>query len=70
MAQHEKHGKHPAPEPEDGKGEAGSVDRKPNPAPTPTDHAPPVRDEDEPRGHPTSDRFHTEQAHRKAGGRG
>lgn len=46
---------------------AESVDREPDPEPTPSDEAPPVSREDEPRGQPTSDRFHTEQAHRKAG---
>lgn len=45
----------------------GSVDRDPDPAKTPEDKAPAVSREDEPRGLPTSDRFQTEQAHRKAG---
>jgi hypothetical protein len=44
---------------------AASVDREPSAEPTPEDHdSPPVGKEDEPRGHPTSDRFHSEQAHK------
>ncbi|HTI02468.1 MAG TPA: hypothetical protein VL752_16075 [Acidisoma sp.] len=46
---------------------AESVDREPDPEATPEDATPAVSREDEPRGQPTSDRFHTEQAHRKAG---
>jgi hypothetical protein len=45
---------------------AESVDRDPDPAKTPEDKTPAVSREDEPRGQPTSDRFHTEQAQRKA----
>ncbi|HEX3983174.1 MAG TPA: hypothetical protein VHX12_05715 [Acidisoma sp.] len=48
---------------------AGSVDREPDPVPTPVDDQPAVRSEDEPKGHPNSDRFRTEQAHRKPGGK-
>jgi hypothetical protein len=43
---------------------AGSVDREPRGEPTPEEHAPPIGQEDEPKGQPTSDRFQTEQAHR------
>lgn len=49
---------------------ADSVDRDPDPAKTPEDETPVVSPEDEPRGQPTSDRFHTEQAQRKAKGAG
>jgi hypothetical protein len=45
---------------------AESVGRDPDPAKTPEDKTPAVSQEDEPRGQPTSDRFHTEQAQRKA----
>ncbi|GAB0116138.1 hypothetical protein [Acidisoma sp. 7E03] len=44
---------------------ADSVDRTPNDEPTKQDVDDRVSREDEPRGHPTSDRFRTEQAHRK-----
>jgi len=50
--------------------EAGSVDREPNPDPTKQDIEDPVSPEDEPRGAPTSDRFHTEQVHRKSRDKG
>ena len=43
---------------------AESVDREPSGEPTPEDTNPPVDHEDGPKGHPTSDRFHTEQAHK------
>ncbi len=46
---------------------AESVDREPDSEPTPLDQGLPVAKEDEPRGQPTSDRFHTEQAHRTSG---
>jgi hypothetical protein len=46
--------------------EAESVDREPTGEPTPQEHGLPVDQEDAPKGQPTSDRFHTEQAH-KAG---
>jgi hypothetical protein len=45
---------------------ASSVDREPKGEPTPEAHALPVDHEDGPKGHPTSDRFHTEQAHKKS----
>ena len=45
---------------------AESVDREPNGEPT-RDHGLPVDQEDAPKGHPTSDRFQTEQAHKKSG---
>lgn len=45
--------------------EAESVDREPSAEPTPSGPGLPVSKEDEPRGHPTSDRFQTEQAHSK-----
>jgi hypothetical protein len=48
---------------------AGSVDREPDPNPTPQDHGAAVSKEDEPKGHPTSDRFQSEQAHRKGAGK-
>jgi hypothetical protein len=44
----------------------GSVDREPTAEPTPQEQGLPVDDEDEPKGHPTSDRFQTEQAHRQS----
>jgi hypothetical protein len=44
--------------------QAGSVDREPTDEPTPQDHALPVDQDDAPKGQPTSDRFHTEQAHK------
>jgi hypothetical protein len=43
---------------------APSVDREPRSEPTPHDHGVPVDQEDGPKGHPTSDRFQTEQAHK------
>ena len=43
---------------------AQSVDREPSDLPTPAGHGLPVNKEDEPKGHPNSDRFDTEQAHR------
>jgi hypothetical protein len=46
---------------------AESVDREPDATPTPDDQGLPVEKEDEPKGQPTSDRFHTEQAHRTSG---
>jgi hypothetical protein len=55
---------HKSKTPEDAR-EAGSVDREPSAEPTPSGQGLPVSQEDEPRGHPTSDRFQTEQAHRK-----
>lgn len=51
-------------------GSAESVDRTPDPETTSDDGTPPVSREDEPRGQPTSDRFHTEQAHRPEDGKG
>jgi len=45
---------------------ADSVDRTPSGEPTKQDVDDRVSHEDEPRGHPTSDRFRTEQAHRKS----
>lgn len=50
--------------------EARSVGREPSPDPTNQDIEDPVSQEDEPRGSPTSDRFHTEQVHRKSRGKG
>ncbi len=47
--------------------QAESVDREPDNEPTPEDHGLPVDKEDEPKGQPTSDRFHTEQAHKTSG---
>jgi hypothetical protein len=44
--------------------EAESVDREPSDEPNP-EHGLPVDPEDAPKGQPTSDRFQTEQAHRK-----
>ncbi|WP_284947001.1 hypothetical protein [Acidisoma cladoniae] len=41
---------------------AESVDREPSDEPTPKGEAPPVSPDDEPKGHPTSDRFRTESA--------
>ena len=49
-------------------GVAPSVGREPDPMPTPQDDEQRVTEEDEPKGHPTSDRFHSEQAHRKPKG--
>ena len=46
---------------------AESVDREPENEPTPDAQGLPVDKEDEPKGHPTSDRFQTEQAHKKNG---
>jgi hypothetical protein len=46
---------------------AYSVDRAPDGEPTPVDPGLPVDPQDEPKGQPTSDRFHTEQAHRSRG---
>jgi hypothetical protein len=51
-------GKHPV---------ADSVDREPSGQSTPAEHGLPVGKHDEPTGYPTSERFHTEQAHRKSG---
>ena len=48
-----------------GKPAAGSVDREPSDEPTPKAQGLPVSHEDGPKGHPTSDRFKTEQAHPK-----
>ena len=45
---------------------AESVDREPADEPAPRSEGMPVGPDDEPRGLPTSDRFRTEQAHRKA----
>ena len=42
---------------------ASSVDREPRGEPTPQGQSVPVNEEDGPKGHPTSDRFQTEQAH-------
>lgn len=42
---------------------AQSLDREPTDEPTPEGNGEPVDKEDEPKGHPTSDRFQTEQAH-------
>ncbi len=39
---------------------AASVDREPSNEPTPKGHAAPVHPDDEPKGHPTSDRFRSE----------
>ena len=44
---------------------AGSVDREPSAEPTPQAQGLPVDSDDEPKGHPTSERFQTEQAHPK-----
>ena len=44
---------------------AGSVDRDPSNEPTPKGEAQVVSAEDEPKGHPTSDRFRTESAQSK-----
>lgn len=43
--------------------EAESVDGSPDNRPSPTAPMPHVSAEDEPKGQPTSDRFHSEQAH-------
>jgi hypothetical protein len=43
---------------------AKSVDRTPKDEPKLEEHSLPVDHEDGPKGHPTSDRFQTEQAHR------
>jgi hypothetical protein len=58
---------HGAAKPAQGGGDqpaAESVGRQPDPAPTPEDKQKRIEGEDEPKGHPTSDRFHSEQAHR------
>lgn len=49
--------------------EAESVDGSPDNRPSPTDPMPHVSAEDEPKGQPTSDRFHSEQAHRTGKGK-
>jgi hypothetical protein len=51
-------------QPQAGGPQAGAVGRDPSTEATPEGHNPPVGQDDEPKGHPTSDRFHTEQAHR------
>ncbi|WP_419758105.1 hypothetical protein [Acidisoma sp.] len=43
--------------------QAQSVDREPTDEPTPQGPSGQVDHEDGPKGHPTSDRFQTEQAH-------
>jgi hypothetical protein len=45
--------------------QAEAVTREPSAEPSPEGHNPPVGKDDEPKGHPTSDRFNTEQAHRQ-----
>lgn len=59
--------RHEASKPHRGRGDqpaADGVGREPDPAPTPEDGEKRIEAEDEPKGHPTSDRFHSEQAHR------
>jgi hypothetical protein len=51
------------------KPKAKSVDGSPDDRPTPVDPMPHVGPEDEPKGQPNSDRFHSEQAHRPEKGK-
>ncbi|MCB8879960.1 hypothetical protein ACELLULO517_06915 [Acidisoma cellulosilytica] len=48
---------------------AQSAGGEPDGRPTPVHHTPHVGPEDEPKGHPNSDRFQTEQAARPAKGK-
>lgn len=58
------------PHPRSDKPSAASVDREPSEEATPQGHGLPVGKDDEPKGHPTSDRFKTEQAHHKTENKG